>query len=278
MPGMLQFTVDESLCTRCGECARDCLAGIIRQKGNKLPSINADLEPLCMKCQHCLAVCPTGAISILGKTADGSEPLDFSRFPSLDQLSHLVRGRRSVRQYKQENVDAALITRILTTLAHVPTGGNACELTFTVMDDIDAMRRFEQKMIAAIRSANMGGGLPERYRPIMELDDDRLAARLFRGAPHFIVASARPDAPCPAEDAALAIANFELLALSAGLGSVWWGFFRMFSTAIPGLKTMLGIPEDHVLSAALFGHPAVHYARTVQKADAAAIRVLSAES
>jgi hypothetical protein len=74
----------------------------------------------------------------------------------------------------------------------------------------------------------------------------------------------------------LAIANFELLAASAGLGSVWWGFLRFFSSAVPEIKALLGIPEDDILSAALFGYPAIHFARTVQRDDAAVIRRISA--
>jgi len=269
---MLQFSVDDNLCTRCGLCKRDCLSGIIQQGGDRLPAIAEEYEGRCMRCQHCLAICPTGAISILGKSPADSRPITPDSFPSFDQLAHLVRGRRSVRQYQQENVDPALLARLLAALAHAPTGGNACALTFTVIDDLAVMKEFQGRMITAIRASATNDGLPERYRPMFDFPDAKLKARIFRGAPHAIMISAPPTVPTPAEDTALAIANFELLARSAGLGSVWWGFLRFFADGIPEIRTLLGIPEDHVFAAALFGYPAVRYARTVQKDDAAVVR------
>ena len=44
---------------------------------------------------------------------------------------------------------------------------------------------------------------------------------IFRGAPHLLVVSASPESVCPAEDVNLALAYFELMAQSAGLGTVW---------------------------------------------------------
>lgn len=272
---MLQFWLDESRCTYCGECARDCISGIIEQHGENPPRVAAENEERCLRCQHCLAVCPSGAISILGKRPEGSLPILEGCFPSFEQLANLVRGRRSVRHYRQENVDPELLNRILSTLANVPTGANACGLTFTVIDDIEVMQRLQQKTISLIRSAAVDNAMPEPYQAMLEISDDSLRSMLFRSAPHVIVASAPPNIPCPAEDTALAIANFELLAQSAGLGSVWWGFMRMFVRFVPGIKLLFDIPEDHITSAALFGYPAIKFARTVQKDDAAVIRRIS---
>lgn len=272
---MLQFSVDESRCTRCGVCAKDCVAYVIRQGGKRLPTIAPEHEPRCLQCQHCLAICPTGAISILGKSPTDSQPIVPENLPSFDELATLVRGRRSVRQYKQENVDAELLSRLLTTLQYAPTGANALGLTFTVIDDLAVMQRFQQQMIALIRASASSNNLPERYLPMLEFPDAKLIVRLFRTAPHAIIVSAPPTVTTPGEDTAVAIANFELLARSAGLGSVWWGFLRFFTNMVPEIKTLLGIPEDHFLSAALFGYPAVQYARTVQRDDAAVIKRVS---
>lgn len=272
---MLQFSVDSSLCTRCGLCAQDCVSQIVEQEGSAVPSIAAEKEALCLKCQHCLAVCPTGAISIFGKLPADSQPLFDGSFPSYEQMAHFLRGRRSIRHYQNRNVDPALIQSILTTLAHVQTGVNACELTFNVIDDIQVMKQFEKKTIAAIRESAIPGEIPERYTYALDLPDDAIAQMLFRSAPHALIVSAPTTAPCPNEDVALAIANFELLAQSAGLGSVWWGLLRLFSTIVPKVRQLLGLPDDHVFAAALFGYPDIRFARTVQKDDAAIVRRIS---
>ena len=82
----------------------------------------------------------------------------------------------------------------------------------------------------------------------------------------------RPDAPCPNQDVALALAYFELLAQSAGLGTVWWGIAQMVFMVLPDLKALIGVPVKHLYYAMLFGIPSVHYPRTVQRDNAAIVR------
>jgi len=187
-----------------------------------------------------------------------------------------VRGRRSYRHYTAENVDRMLISRLIATIENAPTGVNVRDLTFTLIDDIDAMRRFQSLLIAGVRSDRSGSMLPERYSKLRELSDDQMIARIFRCAPHAIIVSSPPSAPCASEDTALTIAYFDLLAQSAGLGCVWWGMLRYFASAMPQIKAALGLPEDHIYSAALFGYPAIKYARTANRDGSATIRRLTA--
>lgn len=49
---MLNFTVNDQRCTRCGLCAADCPANIIKQEGKALPAIQPDQEAECLQCQH----------------------------------------------------------------------------------------------------------------------------------------------------------------------------------------------------------------------------------
>ena len=59
-------------------------------------------ERLCMHCHHCLALCPTGAISVDGHNPDASRRI-LNAWPQPEQLENLIKGRRSVRQYRPEN-------------------------------------------------------------------------------------------------------------------------------------------------------------------------------
>jgi nitroreductase/NAD-dependent dihydropyrimidine dehydrogenase PreA subunit len=273
---MLQFTVNKKLCTRCGLCAADCPARIILQEGQALPSIRPDQEAQCLQCQHCLAICPTAAISILGRYPENSLPLSTDSFPRLDQMTRFVRGRRSIRQYKDENVDPALIKTLLTTLANVPTGVNNRALTFAVIDDKAVMQRLREKVLAALAEAGKSGRIPERFKYLLDAPPayyEHKVDIIFRGAPHALVVSAPPDAPCPGEDVALTLAYFELLAQSARLGTVWWGMFKMFLEILPDLKPLFGLPPRHrYYYGMLFGIPAIRYPRTVQRDDAAIVK------
>ena len=269
---MLDFTVDETLCTRCGLCVRDCPSRIIVMADGATPRIAPDQEAACIQCQHCLAICPTAAIAILGRKPGDSLPLAAGSFPTLDRMELLVRGRRSVRQYRDENVDPALLRRLLAATANAPTGVNRRELTFNVIDDKDDLHRLREKVLAGLAAAT---GIPERYGYLREAGrayQEQQNDIIFRTAPHALFISAPPDAPCPNQDVALALAYFELLAQSAGLGTVWWGIAQMVFAVLPELKALIGIPPKHVYYAMLFGMPSVHYPRTVQRDNAAIVR------
>ena len=102
----LQFTIDQELCTQCGACVDDCPFHII-ELAPDYPALNPARAHHCIRCQHCLAVCPTGALSILGLNPDQSLPLPES-LPAADQVAALIRGRRSIRQFRPEPLDPHL--------------------------------------------------------------------------------------------------------------------------------------------------------------------------
>ena len=272
---MLNFIVDDKRCVRCGNCAKDCISEIIEQKGKSLPGIKPEKEENCLQCQHCLAVCPVGAISILGRNPSDSLELKAGSFPSLSQMTNLMRGRRSIRHYRDENVEPVLLKNLLATVANAPTGVNRRDLTFTVIDDKVAMGRFREMALKALRQAIKDGKVAESAGYLLEAVPawfERKQDIVFRGAPHLLIVSAPPDAPCPQEDVVLALAYFELISQSAGLGTVWCGLVKWLLETMPELKPVLGLPADHKYYCMLFGVPAIRFARTVQRDDAAVVK------
>lgn len=271
----LNFKVDKAKCILCGKCVGACVSCIIKQEGKTLPHIEPGQAENCLECQHCLAVCPTGAISIFGLKPGDSLELKADMLPTLDEEIRLVRGRRSVRQYLPKNVSPVLLRRILAATAHAPTGVNNRSLTFTVIDDRKVMNRFREqvmdKLHAALQSGNASGGLAFLADEVAEYRKNKTDG-ILRGAPHAIIVSVNSSAPCAAEDVAIALAYFELLAQSAGLGTVWCGMLKIALESVPALKKLVRLPPDHAYYCMLFGHPAVRYARTVQRDDAAAVR------
>lgn len=272
---MLNFKVNAKRCTRCGLCAAECPSAIIKLVDGRPPAIPPDEEKNCLECQHCLAVCPVAAISIFGRDPADSLPLTAASFPAPRQMELLVRGRRSIRSYQDRNVAPALIRRLLRALANCPTGCNRRGLTFTVIDDRAVMRQFRKRVMAAIAAAAKSRRRPPPLADLEEALAEFKAGKpdfIFRGAPHALIVSAPADAPCPAQDVALALAYFELLAQCAGLGTVWWGLLQMTLEALPKLKPLLGLPAKQVYYAMLFGMPAVRFRRTVQRDAAARVK------
>src|SRR5512138_2781635 len=127
---MLEFNVDAQKCTKCGQCVADCPPRIIAM-ADGYPAIAPENEASCYRCQHCLAICPTGAVSILGLKPEASRPL-AGNFPDPDRLEMLIKGRRSVRHYRDENLDPELLQHLLEVAWYAPTGVNSRQVRFTV--------------------------------------------------------------------------------------------------------------------------------------------------
>ena len=50
-------------------------------------------------------------------------------------MEQLVVNRRSCRRYLDQDADPQIISRILVALSAAPTGGNSCNVEYTVVDD-----------------------------------------------------------------------------------------------------------------------------------------------
>ena len=267
---MIQFRVDEERCIQCGECVLDCPGGVIVMDGGCPRVVN---EAGCIRCQHCLAVCPTAAVSVLGKDPDQSLALKDYR-PDAAGLATLIKGRRTVRRYRDQDLSPALIDELLDTACHAPTGVNANAVLFTVVKERAVLHRLREELItrlAALKAADrLPAGMAARYLGwVVTAWQQEGKDVLFRGAPHLLITSAPADAPCPTQDNIIALTTFQLVAHARGLGTVWDGICMMALAACPELVPKLGIPATHTLGYAMaFGEPAVTYHRTVQRGPA----------
>ncbi len=271
----LRFVVDPNLCTRCKSCVLECPMRILEMKEEQYPGTIADKEERCIGCQHCLAVCPEGAVSIGGFSPQNSRRVSPFALPSLDQMDLFVRARRSVRNYRDEKVDDALIDRLLDAAAHAPTGVNFGQLTFTVIEDRAALDDRRKSLLQGLSDAAAAGRLNENAEmtagTILAAQKDGRDI-VFRGAPHLLIVSSPPYAPCAEQDIAIALSYFELLAKSAGLGAVWCGYLRLLLELVPECKPLFQIPEGYHYYAMLFGVPAVRFHRTAQRGGSATVQ------
>jgi nitroreductase len=228
----------------------------------------------CLQCQHCLAVCPTGAISILGFRPENSIPLTEKSLPSKEQMKTFVRARRSVRRFTQENVDLALIDELLSDTANAPSGCNDRMLTFTVIDKMKVMQDLREKVISAIEQKQKENvAMPQFLIDGVQNYRKHGVDDFFRGAPHLLIISASQNAHCGREDVIIALSYFEFLAQSAGLGATWCGYFKHVLDAVPELADTIGLDKDAAYCyAMMFGKPSVKYARTVQQDNTAKVR------
>ncbi len=266
---MIDFTVDENACIRCGLCVQDCVLRALRM--DDLP-VMPD-ESRCIGCQHCLSICPTGAVSVLGRDPAASEAI--APLPAPEQVRALIRQRRSVRTFQEREVSPELLRELLDTAICAPTGANRRTVEFTVVETrakMDALREVTyERLEQALALYDIEDARRLAYMNLaVKLWKQERGDVLFRTAPHLLVATCAPGAVTPREDCLIALTTFELYAAAHGVGTVWDGLATwLLEDIVPSLREVVGIPADHTLGYCMaFGMSAVEYARQVQRAPA----------
>ena len=264
----MTLEVNATTCISCGKCAEECLLSLISMD-NSIPYISPEKESACMDCQHCMAVCPKGALSINGKKPEDS--ISIKNFtPNAENIEMLVKSRRSCRSYKQKDVSPELLEKLLNTSAYAPTALNAMGVSFTVIDKLEEMIKFRAITKDILQKKIEDKTLPEIPQFLLDYIKIWMNGNediIFRTAPHILITSAPSDSANPQMDSSIAMAYFDLIATANGLGTVWIGLLKSFIERIaPELKEKLGIPENHTIGFVMgFGYPAVKYHRTTQR-------------
>lgn len=261
----MKLEIKKDKCISCGKCVKDCVALALKLVDG-IPKIAENGEKRCMNCQHCLAVCPTGALSINNKHPQDCPPIFKITNQSYNELSNLIYSRRSIRAYKPEVIDNELISKLFSQLRFAPTGCNNHDMQFIIVSDQLKLNRLRKLCSEKVVQAIDNNKLP---KPLMELFGDMRNALasgidlIFRGAPHVVFAANSKTAPCKGEDSIIALSYFDLLAKSVNLGTTWCGLALLAMKYIaPELLSELNIDEEYELSyAMLFGYPDVEYSR-----------------
>lgn len=264
----INFVVDKDKCIHCGMCEKDCGTGIITLDQDKIPTIKKEDEQCCMKCQHCLAICPVGAISICDKNPQDSTICD--NLPSDEQILNLIKHRKSIRHYKQENLDKETLEKLKNMLKYSPTGCNNHKLHIALIDDIEVMNKFRNRTNNTIKKIILSDALAPVTKKFGKYRQAFIDGKdvIFRGAPHMLVVSVPVNAPCAPVDPIILLSYFELYAKSLGVGTLWCGFGEIALKLMPELCEYLEIPNGYKVGyVMLFGKTDLKYHRATQPED-----------
>ncbi len=259
------ITIDEEKCKQDGFCADACTRRIIEMKEpEKIPAPVPGAEELCINCGHCVAVCPTAALSHVNMTPDDCAPIEKDFRISIDQAGQFFRARRSIRTYKTKPVEREKLEKLLEISGHAPSGHNARTLNLIVIEDNAGVRKMSEMVIGWMRSmikdapdlANSLGF--ERVVGFWESGRDPIC----RNAPHLVIAHAPEIGLTPHEDCVLALSYIELATSVLGLGATWAGYIMAAAVFHPPVAAALKLPEGHkCFGAMMLGYPAFKYSR-----------------
>ena len=132
-----RITIDHDKCNGCGLCTEVCSDANIIMKDGKAAVTDENGVFGCIACGHCMAICPTGAISVNGRTLSPDDliPLpDKSEAATYDSLINLFNRRRSIREFKDKPVEQELIDKILAAAATAPMGLPPSDVSVLVLN------------------------------------------------------------------------------------------------------------------------------------------------
>lgn len=259
------ITVDENKCIHCGMCVRDCIVQCIQFDAKKIPRYVEGGDKICVACQHCMAICPKGALSFGGKNPADS---DAAGYGNSEDLLRLIKSRRSFRFFQKQDIPPEKLSKIADMLAFPPKGGNVDSLHFSIVGTAEKMRAIEKLTYETIAAIPQGSPVIEFCRDNYNKGIDFI----YRGAPSLVAVSvnkAKAIPGCENADPIIALSYLELYAQSLGLGTLWTDAALSVLNELPEVKAMLEIPADYELNyVMLLGVPAIKYKRTVQREPA----------
>jgi len=279
-----RITIDAAKCTNCGLCVKVCFLnyeagadGKVRPRGELL---------CCAACGHCLAVCPTGAITHPKVPRSECAPLDEADRPSYEQYLGFLKMRRSRREFKDQAVPREVIDKLLAAGAQAPNGLNRRNVHYTVISDRAVLKELSarvtagtKKLCAMLRSP-VGRVFFRLLKPKVyhELEFfvpflEQLAAGEFRDrdlvcydAPCAILVHTPGADLCGSEDAVYAAANIQYAAETLGLGTCVIGFITSPVNEDQVLQRLVRLPAGHRIQTSLVvGYPQFRYVQAAPK-------------
>lgn len=272
--------VNKANCIGCSLCQQDCIVSDIEMIDGRSHIKNET----CIKCGHCIAICPVKAISSDDEEEYSMDDVIEYNKENFDidseHLMNFMRFRRSVRLFKKQDIEEEKIEKIIQAGKFTQTGGNMQDVSYVIVKDkVQEVR----KMVLETLNAQADEWLLEENIPKQWvtysnmwkkmyhdfLEDPNGEDRLFFKAPLLIVIKAKRII-----NGALAAAKMELIADSLGLGTYFSGFLERAVEVNPEIGGFLQIGEDEKLVACMvIGYPRVKYKRTVPRKDVKVIRL-----
>jgi nitroreductase/NAD-dependent dihydropyrimidine dehydrogenase PreA subunit len=274
--------IDSTRCIGCGLCIKVCPHQTIEIVRGKAEITGES----CISCGHCAAACPCGLIQV--PPIDPAS-LEFKSFAmdewwlpfgeyDLTGLVKLMASRRSCRNFKDRDVDRAMLEDLVRIGTTAPSGTNSQSWTFTILPNRKAVIKLMEQISVFFEKLNavaekflvrkalrlFGKGeldsYYEDYYPSVKKSigewKESGKDRLFHGASAVIVVASKPGASCPAEDALLATQNMLLAAHAMGLGTCLIGYAVAAMAKDNDIQRSIGMTaREKVYAVIAIGHP-----------------------
>jgi len=263
------FTIDEKKCKRDGICVDECPLKIIAMRdASSTPEPTPDAGERCIRCGHCVAVCPHGAFTHSMLKHEDFPAIDRALSLSPAQVEQFLRSRRSIRTYQDKRVEQEELQKLIELSRYAPTGGNSQLVSWLVVNSRDEVKKIAAMVVDHMQElVKAKAPIAVNYRLDRVVEDWKLGLdRVTRGAPALVMAHAPKAYGLGAVDCTSALAYFDLAAPTLGLGACWAGFVMVGLLQWQPLREALKVPADNAVHGVLMaGYPKYRYQRLVPR-------------
>lgn len=261
---MITIEVDKKTCVGDGKCVEICPMRILKMNVERVPEFIPGGGEACINCGHCFAFCPRGSIKLSTMDVKDVLRLDYAALPNAEQMELLLKGRRSIRRYKDEPVTKEIIEKLLDIARYAPSGINRQPVSWTVLMGKDKVHELGGLIVEWIEE------LLEAKNPMaISFRFDRLLGAwkngedlICRDAPCMVIAYGLKDDPMVPQSCTIAATYLELAAFGFGLGACWAGYVNMAINMSEKIKKFAGLSSQVTVGAVMMiGHPKYRYSR-----------------
>lgn len=139
-----EIKIVSELCNGCGLCVSVCKDNSLIIRDRKVELSNNQIFG-CIGCGHCMAICPHSVIEIHGRTLT---PENLFNLPlkettaDYQQILNLLKRRRSIREFKEKEVEEELIQKIINAAVTAPMGLPPSDVNLLIIKGKDKNKTF----------------------------------------------------------------------------------------------------------------------------------------
>jgi nitroreductase/NAD-dependent dihydropyrimidine dehydrogenase PreA subunit len=262
---MSLIIVDKHKCKADGICTKVCPIEILKMdKDKQIPVGIEHAEEMCINCGHCVCVCPQGALSLNTMPVKELKQLPADWKIKEDTLEMFLKGRRSIRNYKNAEVPKEKLEKLIDIAHYAPTGLNKQPVRWTIVHSKEHTHKLAGLVVDWMRKLiELKSPLAEALRMDLTISMWQQGNdRICRGAPHIILGHALKDDMIASQATSIAFTYLELAAVSMGFGPCWAGYVNMAVNSCQEVRKFLGLsPRSACFGAMLIGFAQYEYKR-----------------
>jgi len=285
--GAAEVIIDYEHCNSCGLCVKVCKGAPLYMEDRRVCIDQSRLFG-CIACGQCVCVCPLNCITVTGRDLSADDIIDIptkERKATYTQLFDLMLARRSVRNFKDREVERHVVENIVAAASTAPMGIPPSDVGILVFQGRDKVKAFRKDLLGALKSWKkmMSPAMMAIMRPFIGKEnyssfksfvipaidiyiemDKKGEDWFFYDAPLalYFYAAATSDLADPYIAATYAM----LAAESLGLGSCMLGFTGYAMKYSKRLKRKYKLPNKMQPGiCVIFGYPAFNYHKALRR-------------